>query len=84
MSGSAPANDDATARFLEELQETIRPKFPEATFDIRVGPDGRFYLTVYTESPNDFEIQDLVVERTVDATLERDLKVHVLPRRRRA
>jgi hypothetical protein len=71
----------AAAALLEEIEARIRSRYPAATFNVRVGPDGRVYLAVYTEAAQDFEIQDLVAERTVDSLIAGDVKLHVFPRR---
>jgi hypothetical protein len=73
---------DRTAALVQELQQAIQDRYPEATFAVRVGPDGRAYLSVYTDAANDFAVLDLVTERTVDAVIQDDVKVHVFPRRR--
>ena len=68
-------------RVVAELQASIRGRFPEAVFNVRVGPDKRVYLAVYTNAAQDFEVQDLVAERTVDALIAGEVTVHVFPRR---
>ena len=66
---------------VEDIQSRIRGRFPAATFNVRIGPDGRVYLAVYSDAANDFEVQDLVASRTVDSLIAGDVKVHVFPRR---
>jgi hypothetical protein len=67
---------------VQEIQSRILGRFADATFNARVGPDGRVYLAVYSEATQDFEIQDLVADRTVDAIIAGDVKIHVFPRRK--
>ena len=43
--------------------------------------DVDLYLSAYTDAPNDFAVLDLVAERTVDAVIQDDVKIHVFPRR---
>lgn len=71
---------DAAAVFVEEIEARIRARFPTASFNVRVGPDGRVYLAVYTDATQDFEVQDLVAGRTVDSLIAGGVKVHVFPR----
>jgi hypothetical protein len=80
MSAPQPELSPLVADVIAELQEAIRDRFPEATFDQRVAPDGRVYLSVYTTATNDFDVQDLATERTVDAFIRDDVKIHVFPR----
>ena len=74
----------AAAILVGDIKSLIYGTFPDATFNVRVGPDGRVYLAVYTDEVQDFAIQRLVAERTVDALIAGDVKVHVFPRRRPA
>jgi hypothetical protein len=71
----------AAARLVADIQASIRARFPSASFNVRIGPDGRVYLAAYTDATQDFEVQDLVAERTVDALIAGEVKVHVFPRR---
>jgi hypothetical protein len=80
MSGEPSGANQLVADLIAELQDAIRVRFPEATFDQRVAPDGRVYLSVYTTATNDFDVQDLTTERTVDAFIRHDVKIHVFPR----
>ena len=72
---------EAAATLVDDIQSRILASFPEASFNVRVGPDGRVYLAVYTETSQDFEIQDLVADRTVDSLIAGEIKIHVFPRR---
>jgi hypothetical protein len=72
---------DRSTALVQKLQRAIRAEFPEAEFDVRTNAEGRIYLSAYTTATNDFDVQDLVVELTVDALLKHDLKIHVFPRR---
>jgi hypothetical protein len=72
----------AAAGLVQDIESRIHARFPTASFNVRVGPDGRVYLAVYSNAEQDFEIQDLVADRTVDALIAGDVKVHVFPRRR--
>jgi hypothetical protein len=71
----------AAAALVQDIESRIHARFPTASFNVRVGPDGRVYLAVYSDAGQDFEIQDLVAERTVDALIAGEVKVHVFPRR---
>jgi len=76
-----PLNAEAT-RLVGDFQQRIRAAFPEATFRVRVGPDQRIYLDATTDARQDFEVQDLVAERGLDALIAGSVKIHVVPRRR--
>ena len=78
---NATLNDEGT-RLVAECQKRIRATFPEATFGVRVGPDGRIYLDVTSDARHDFEIHDLVAECGIDALIAGRVKIHVFPRRR--
>jgi len=73
--------EGVAGEIVAEIQASIRTRFPAASFNIRIGPDGRVYLAVYTNATQDFEVQDLVAERTVDSLIAGEVKVHVFPRR---
>ena len=68
-------------KIVAELEDAVLERFPDATFEVRVSPDGRIYFTVYSYVDDDFAIQDLVAERTVNAMLSGVAKIHVMPRR---
>ena len=68
-------------RIIAELEDAVLEHFPDATFEVRVSPDGRIYFTVYSYVDDDFAIQDLTAERTVNAMLSGEAKIHVMPRR---
>jgi len=72
----------AAADIVEDIESRILARFADATFNVRVGPDGRVYLAVYSYAVQDFEIQDLVADRTVDALIAGEVKIHVFPRHR--
>jgi len=63
-----------------ELMDLVQRSFPEAQFEVRVAADRRIYLTVYSDSADDFAIQDRVAERTVDVMIRGQAKIHVMPR----
>jgi len=73
--------EGAAGAIVAEIQAVIRGRFPMASFNVRTGPDGRVYLAVYTDAAQDFEVQDLVANRTVDSLIAGGVKVHVFPRR---
>jgi hypothetical protein len=77
-----PPLEVEAARLVANCQQRIRAVFPEATFGVRVGPDGRIYLDVASDARHDFEIHDLVAECGVDALIAGTVKIHVFPRRR--
>lgn len=81
MSSNANGLSAEATALVAELQRAIRARFTDATFGLRVGPDGRIFLTAYTSAEHDFVVHDLVAERTLDAMLTSDLRVHVFPRR---
>jgi len=72
---------DRAASLVADIERRILDRFTTATFNVRVGPDGRVYLAVYSAAVQDFEIQDLVSDMTVDALIAGHVKVHVFPRR---
>jgi hypothetical protein len=67
-------------RVVAELEEAVLDRFADATFEVRTSIDGRVYFTVYTDEDNDFVIQDILAERTVNAMLTCDAKIHIMPR----
>ena len=75
-----PSLSPAAAALVSALRAAILQRFPQAAFEVRVAMADRVYLTVYTELDNDFEIQDVAAEQTVNAMLSDDLKIHVMPR----
>jgi len=79
MSQPPPMSAEAEA-VIYELEDAILGRFPNASFEVRVSLDGRVYLTVYSDADDDFAIQDLVAEKTVDAMLSGAAKIHVMPR----
>lgn len=81
MSGEASGLSAAAAALVDDLQQAIRARFAAATFNLRVGPDGRVFMIAYTTAAHDFVVQDLIAERTLDAMITDDLHVHVFPRR---
>ena len=81
MKDAGEALTAKAAALVEDIETRIRGRFPTATFNVRVGPDGRVYLAVYSDVKQEFEIQDLVANRTVDALIAGDVKLHVFPRR---
>jgi hypothetical protein len=83
MTSSAEGLDPEVAAVLAEIQRTIQARYPRATFTTRPAPDGRIFLDVYTEAENDFDIHDLVVDRTVDFMIQHKRSVHIFPRCRR-
>jgi hypothetical protein len=82
MNQSNPALDDEATRLVADCQHRILAAFPEATFGVRVGPDGRVYLDVTSDARHDFEIHDLVAESGLDSLIAGTVKIHVFPRRR--
>jgi hypothetical protein len=79
MDQPPPLSTEAEA-VVSELEDAILAQFPDARFEVRVSFDGRIYLTVYSDAEDDFAIQDLVAEKTVDAMLNGPTKIHVMPR----
>jgi hypothetical protein len=75
-----PAPTPEGDEIIAELEEAVLEYFPDAIFEVRASLDGRLYLTVYTDEENDFAIQDILAERTVDAMLSCNAKIHIMPR----
>ncbi len=75
-----PSLSAAADAVINALEESILQRFPDATFEVRAAMDARLHLTVYADTSNDFDIQDLVAEQTVDAMIRGDAKIHVMPR----
>ena len=82
MNPPAPPLDAEAKRLVADFQRRIREAFPEATFSVRLGPDGRVYLDAITDARHDFDVQDLVAEEGLDALIAGRVKIHVFPRRR--
>jgi hypothetical protein len=80
MTPSTEGLDPEVAAIVAEIQRTIQTSYPRATFKTRPAPDGRVFLDVFTEAENDFDIHDLVAERTVDFLIQSKRSVHIFPR----
>ncbi len=81
MSAERPTVDDPRMqRALQEMQDLIRGRYPEATFAVTHGedPEGVWLnATVDVEDPD--EVTDLVIERMLALQLDEELPLFVLP-----
>jgi hypothetical protein len=65
---------------IEELQELIRGRYPEATFDVGYGEDPEgVYLTATVDVEDRDEVIDVFIDRLVDFHVDEELPLHVLP-----
>jgi hypothetical protein len=65
---------------IAELQDLIRGRYPEATFDARYGedPEGIYLLATVDVEDRD-EVVDVFIDRLVDLHVEEELSLYVLP-----
>ena len=80
FSDEQPITDPRLLAAVEELQELVRPRFPEATFSLEHGTDDPEAVHIYaTVDLEDTEpVVDLVIERELELLAE-GLPVHVIP-----
>ncbi len=66
---------------VNELRQTVKERYPEATFRIYRGQDEpeavHLIATVDIDDPD--EVVDLVIERVLEFQLDKGLPVHVIP-----
>jgi hypothetical protein len=65
---------------IAELQDLIRARYPEATFDVQRGedPEGVYLLATVDVEDRD-EVVDVFIDRLVDLHVAQQLPLHVLP-----
>lgn len=74
--------DPRIHRALHELEETIRSRFPNATFVVSRGEDPEgIYLDAIVDLDDPDVVMDLVVERVLELQIEEALPIHVVPLR---
>jgi hypothetical protein len=80
FSDEQPITDPRLLAAVEELQELVRSRFPEATFSLEHGTDDPEAVHIYaTVDLEDTEpVVDLVIERELELLAE-GLPVHVIP-----
>lgn len=81
---SQPLDVEATAQsVVEELQNLILQRYPEATFELRRGPDDpeaiQLIATVDLDDPD--AVLDLVIDRMMELQIEHETPVFVIPMR---
>jgi hypothetical protein len=71
------------AQYIEELQELVRERFPEAEFEVhRIGPK-EYNIRVYGDFDNLYDVLDLTGVRAEDILVDHGIFIHVLPLGRR-
>lgn len=74
--------DSEIHQAVDELQDTIRRRYPDATFRIADDPEGEginIWTGVELDDPE--EVLDLVLERVLELQVDEDLPIHVVPLR---
>jgi hypothetical protein len=73
--------DERTQRAVQELEETIRLRYPTATFELACGVDDpasiHLITTVDVDDPD--EVGDLVIDRVVELQVDEAIPLHVIP-----
>jgi hypothetical protein len=65
---------------IAELQDLIRARYPEATFDVQEGEDPKgVYLLATVDVEDRDEVVDVFIDRLVDLHVAEQLPLHVLP-----
>jgi hypothetical protein len=70
----------AMQRAVDELQETIRHRYADASFRIADDPEGagiNIWTSVELDDPE--EVLDLVLERVLEFQVDEELPIHVIP-----
>ena len=76
----ASTGDPRIADALIELEEIIRERYPEVSFDITHGDDPEgIYLTAIVDVEDTEEVFDVVVDRLLGMQIEEGLPVYVVP-----
>jgi len=72
--------DRRVSKHIQEFQQIIKGRFPEARFRSYRGPQPRhFFLEAYTDADDEFEVLDLVGDRIVDILVDEGTRIHVIP-----
>ena len=67
-------------RYVEELQEIVRTRFPEAKFRVGPMPDMQNGVAIWTYTTAEFnEVTDLVSEREFQIMIDEGLFLYVIP-----
>lgn len=73
-------DDSRIQSAVEELQEMIRGRYPDATFEVSQGDDPEgVYLTPTVDVEDTEDVFDVVVDRLLDMQIEEKLPVYVIP-----
>jgi hypothetical protein len=66
---------------IQELEDTILQRYPDATFEITSGVDDptSIHLVVTTDVEDPDEVGDLVVDRVVELQTDDRIPLHVIP-----
>lgn len=82
MSSEQPAIlDERTQMAVRELEETIRKRYPGATFDIAHAEDDptSIHLVTTVDADDLDDVGDLVVDRVVELQVDERIPLHVIP-----
>ena len=73
-------DDPRMQRAIQEMQELIRERYPDATFSVAYGEDpAGIYLDVMVDVVDRYDVIDVYIDRLVDLQVEEGLKLHVIP-----
>ena len=77
---ASPPSDPRIRAAVAELEELIRRRYPEATFDVGQGhdPEG-VYLTPTVDVEDTDAVFDIVVDRLLELQIDDELPVYVIP-----
>lgn len=79
---SMDPNDPRIQSALSELQELIRERYPDATFEVSEGEDPEgIYLNATVDVEDTDEVVDVFIERMLELQIEEQLPVYVFPNR---
>ena len=78
-----PITDPRVLAAIEELEELVRSRYPEATFSVGRGQDDpeAIYLYATVDLEDTEPVVDLVIERELSLLLDEGLPVQVIPLR---
>lgn len=73
--------DARTRRAALELEETIRQRYPAATFELSHGEDdpASLHLITTVDVADPDEVGDLVIDRVVELQVDEGIPLHVIP-----
>jgi hypothetical protein len=75
-------DDPRVQRTLGELQELIRGRYPQASFQTYRGEDPEgIYLDATVDVDDTDEVMDLIIDRLLQAQVDEGLPVYVIPLR---